>query len=60
MDLTVPPNAVATLRLPEANAGQITESGRPVSRATGVQLVRADNGDTVLQVAAGTYRFQTN
>ena len=60
LDLSVPPNATAPLRLHDANAGQLTERGRPVSRATGVQLLKVDNGDTILQVAAGTYRFQTN
>jgi alpha-L-rhamnosidase len=59
LNLTVPPNATASLHLHVANGGQITEGGRPVSQAAGVQVANGDHGDTLLQVAAGTYRVQT-
>ena len=59
MNLTVPANASATLRLHVANAAQVTEGGRPLSQAAGVHVVAGNSGDTILQVAAGTYQFQT-
>jgi alpha-L-rhamnosidase len=58
LDLTVPANATATVRLTTTNAEQITESGQPLGHAAGVRLVEMDHGNAILQVAAGTYRFQ--
>ncbi|ADB29390.1 alpha-L-rhamnosidase [Kribbella flavida DSM 17836] len=57
LEVEVPANTTATVRLPAAEARQITESGRALSRAVGVSGV-VDEGTTVaLTVGSGNYRF---
>ena len=60
LDLTVPSNTVARVRLPAVAADGISESGVPVSRAMGVRLLTTDGTDAVMEVGAGTYRFRSS
>lgn len=55
--LTLPPNTTALVYLPARSAEGITEAGRPLREAAGVQYLRQEEGRAVLQVGAGTYRF---
>jgi alpha-L-rhamnosidase len=55
LKVAVPPNATATVVLPVA--GRTTESGQPLERATGVQVVRNGPAGTELTVASGAYDF---
>ncbi len=57
MNLTIPPNTTATVYIPATVDKNVTESGKPVSSFDGIRFQRMDNGQTVFQVAAGTYRF---
>jgi len=57
LDLTVPPNTTATCHLPTDNPEEARESGRPIRRSQGVELVRARRGEAVLTLAPGSYRF---
>ena len=54
---TVPANTSATVRLPGAEMGAVTESGKPVRRVRGVRRVYQDGPDTVVEIGSGTYRF---
>lgn len=54
----VPPNTTATITVPAADAGMVTESGRPAAQARGVKLVRAGDGAAVFEVQSGSYRFE--
>ncbi|WP_020391692.1 family 78 glycoside hydrolase catalytic domain [Kribbella catacumbae] len=57
LDVTVPANTTATVRIPALNPAQIKESGRPLGAADQVKDV-VDEGSTVsMTVASGTYRF---
>jgi alpha-L-rhamnosidase len=58
VDLTVPPNAVATLTVPPAAVRSVTEAGRSLSHDAGVRVVSAGGGEVVLTVGAGNYRFR--
>ena len=58
LDLTVPPNATATLAVPASSASTVTESGRPLSGAAGARLVSARGGTVVVRVGAGRYTFR--
>jgi alpha-L-rhamnosidase len=55
--VTVPPNARATVRLPEAAAGSVSEGGRPLGDGNGVAGHRAEGGAVLVEVGSGTYRF---
>ncbi len=57
---TVPANTTATVFVPAADAGQVTEGGRPLVKAEGVKFLRMEKGCAVLAVEAGTYRFEVN
>jgi alpha-L-rhamnosidase len=53
----VPANTTATARLPVPPKARITEGGKPLERATGVdKIVRAKDG-VACRLAAGRYRF---
>jgi alpha-L-rhamnosidase len=54
---TIPANTTATVYLPAASAGSITESGMPLSKANGVRFLRFENGCALLAVESGSYRF---
>jgi len=59
-DLTVlvPANTTATVRLPTRDPSSVTESGKAVASADGVQPVRAGDGEAVFEVGGGEYRFR--
>ena len=50
----------ATVLLLAANADAITESGKPLAKAAGVKFLRMEGDRAVLEVEAGSYRFQVN
>ena len=52
----VPPNTTATLFPPSAKTGDMTESGKPLSRVEGVRVVM-DRGKTILELGSGRYVF---
>jgi alpha-L-rhamnosidase len=56
--IAVPPNATATVFVPAARAEAVTENGKPLDHAEGVQVLRAENGAVVLAVQSGHYRFE--
>jgi len=51
-------NTTATVLFPAKNADAITESGKPLSKAPGVKFLRMDGDRAVLEVEAGSYRFE--
>ena len=57
LDVTVPGNATATVRVPAPSRWAVTEGGRPAEEADGVQFVRMDDGVAVYEIGSGDYRF---
>ena len=55
LDVTIPPNTTATVHVPVADV--VSEGGRPVEEAEGVELLSADEGETVFSVGSGRYEF---
>ncbi len=53
----IPVGATATIILPARDKAQVTESRKPIERATGVQFLRMENQQTVLATGAGEYNF---
>jgi alpha-L-rhamnosidase len=58
VDITIPANASATVRLPGRDPRQVTESGRPLAKAPGVSLACVRGGRVEMRVGSGTYRFR--
>ena len=57
LDLTVPANTVATVRLP---GSRVIESGRSPRGDPGVKGVMVGGGFVVLRIGSGTYHFQSS
>ncbi len=60
LNVTVPPNTMATLYLPTADAKSVTESGRALAQARGLRPVRNENDCTVVELAPGGYAFRSS
>jgi alpha-L-rhamnosidase len=57
LEVAVPPNTTATVHLPEATAGTVTEGGLPAGEAPGVRTLAQGEGETVVEVGSGRYAF---
>jgi alpha-L-rhamnosidase len=53
----VPANTRATVRLPGAQLGRVTEGGSPLGDGNGISGRRQDGDDAVVEVGSGRYRF---
>ncbi len=58
-NVTIPANTTATVLVPAKSADAITESGKPLAKASSVKFLRMDGDRAVLEVEAGSYRFGT-
>ncbi len=58
VDLTIPANTTATVRLPHSSAEAIKESGNPIADVPGIEIVSAEDDNSVLEVQSGKYRLQ--
>jgi len=57
LDVTVPPNTHATVRLPYATLAGVTESGQALDAADGITNAVQDGEAVVVEVGSGSYRF---
>ncbi|WP_109508646.1 family 78 glycoside hydrolase catalytic domain [Nocardioides speluncae] len=60
LDVTVPANATAEVRVPAANRWAVREGGKPIGEVDDVRFVRFEDGDVVLEVGSGDYAFQVD
>jgi alpha-L-rhamnosidase len=57
MEVEIPANTTATVFVPAANAGLITESDLPLVSSTDIKIRGSEDGYVVLQLGSGKYRF---
>lgn len=57
LEVTVPPNTHATVRLPHATLAGVTESGQALDVASGITRAAQDGEAVVVEVGSGRYRF---
>jgi hypothetical protein len=57
LDVRVPPNTRATVRLLGATLAQVTEGARGVSSAPGVTSARQEGSNVVVELGSGDYAF---
>jgi alpha-L-rhamnosidase len=57
-DVAIPPNATAMVCVPAKDLDAITESGKSVAEAAGVQFLRMESGYAVFAVESGSYHFR--
>jgi len=57
LDVTIPANTTARVVIPTADPGDVTESGRAVRDAEGVEGVSVEHGRVIVTVGSGVYHF---
>ncbi len=57
LKVTIPANTQATVRLPGASRGDVTENGSSIDEAAGVSAVRQEDDAVVVEVGSGDYAF---
>jgi hypothetical protein len=60
LDVTVPGNTTAEVHVPAQRKWEVTEGGRPLDEAEGVELLRMKDGHAILEVGSGDYEFATD
>lgn len=58
LSVTVPPNTRALVRLPASSSAQVTESGQPLAKAVGLDLLGEGDGSVRVRAGAGKYAFE--
>jgi alpha-L-rhamnosidase len=59
LTIEIPVGSQATVCVPAASAGSVTESGDPVAAAAGVTVTGMQGSCLQLKVGSGTYKFQS-
>jgi alpha-L-rhamnosidase len=57
LEIIVPANTVATVRIPTSKPEAVREGGRPVAELQGVKVLRQEPRGLFLEVGGGCYRF---
>ena len=57
MDVEIPANTTATVFVPASDLNNVTESGKILSKANGIQMKNAEDGYLVLNLGSGIYHF---
>lgn len=57
LGIDIPPNTTATVYVPTEGGTGISEGGKPVEQAEGVEILRMGEGEGVLAVGSGRYEF---
>ena len=57
LNVTLPANTSALVYVPARSVSDVSESGRPASKAPDVRFLRMEGGCAVFEVGSGTYRF---
>jgi alpha-L-rhamnosidase len=58
LNLAIPANSSAMLRVPRTHLADVTESGRPIRAGNGIANARQETEDAVFDLAAGQYSFR--
>jgi alpha-L-rhamnosidase len=57
IEVAIPPNSTATIYVPATSLESVTEGGKPVAAATGVQRAGMRAGRAVFRIQSGRYCF---
>lgn len=57
LNVTIPANTTATVHVGTSDVNTITESGKPLDGHPHVEVLRAEDDQTLLRVASGSYQF---
>jgi alpha-L-rhamnosidase len=57
LEISIPANTTAKVRIPAEGQEDVSESRRLASRAPGVKFLQMDGGSAVFEIGSGTYEF---
>jgi alpha-L-rhamnosidase len=57
LNLVIPANSSATVRVPRTHAADVSNDGEPLRDGEGIVSAQQDADDTVIELKAGQYRF---
>ena len=57
LDVTIPANTTATIYIPAAKTGKITESRKPADKAEGLEFLRMEGKTAIYKAGSGTFKF---
>ena len=60
LTVEIPTNTTATIYYPNEKGNPVYESGIPVEKVKGIQSVKNEGGQSILEIASGTYTFTIN
>ena len=60
LEISVPANTVATVRIPTLKPESVTERGRPIEQSQGVKVLRREPGALFMEVGGGRYQFKAS
>lgn len=58
LTVQIPPNAKATVSVPNPSEKQVFENGKPVATAADIKFVHHETGYSIYQMGSGTYSFE--
>ena len=58
LDVVIPTNASAEIYIPGQQPASITESGKELAAATGVKVLKSEDGYIAVETGSGRYRFE--
>jgi len=58
MNVTIPVGSHATVYIPVSGASAVTESGRAIETASGIEKIGVENGCLIVRVMQGSYQFK--
>ena len=58
MTVKIPPNTSAEIRVPAGTLSDVTEGGRPASKAEGLKFLRQEDDAVVFSAVSGVYEFK--
>jgi hypothetical protein len=57
LDVVIPPNCTATVRLPKRFTKTITEGGKPIAEVRDIAVTTGATGSPVIAIPSGNYHF---
>ncbi|MGI4787322.1 MAG: alpha-L-rhamnosidase C-terminal domain-containing protein [Janthinobacterium lividum] len=57
LNVTIPANATATVRLPASDSKRVSENGLSVDRSPGVRFLSQEKDHSLFEVGSGSYAF---
>jgi len=59
LSVTIPANTTAQISVPTSDPQSLTEQGKPIAQAEGIQVAKTEHGAVILNAGSGSYEFRS-